>query len=395
MKGIIFLVTIVSALVCSGCTDIKLEPLTDNADKPVQVSNVSVTNEPGGATISYTLPDDPNLLYVVAEFSSDMRGSIRTVKSSVFKNSLRLEGFMSTTQRTVKLYTVSRTEVRSDPVEVEIQPLISPIEIAFSTLQVTQDFGGVNIQFDNTSGTEFVVHILAKDEDGAWFLHDRLYTIARAPDYTSRDLEAVEQEFGFYFQDRWQNISDTLYSTITPLYEEELNKALWKHYELDNDLYTQLYPARPLSNLWSKSSANWMSQPGGVLPFWFTVDLGQTAVLGRMRMNAIDASTSNYQWFYSTGTPKMFEVWGSNNPSLDGNWDSWTLLGMFESVKPSGLPVGTNAPEDIAAGLAGENYKFTDYEHAYRYIRFKVLQTWGSRTDIMLQELTFWGEPKN
>lgn len=394
MKRAIFLMTVV-IVVFGGCKDIKLEPLTNNMDKPPQVSNVVVHSEPGGATITYLLPDDPNLLYVVAEFSNDRTGGTRVVKSSVFKNSIQLDGFMSTDEQEVNLYTVSRAEVRSDPVSVKVKPLMSPIETAFSTLQVRQDFGGVNIQFDNAAGTEFIVHILLKDDEGQWFLHDRLYTIAKAPNYTSRNLEAVEQEFGFYLQDKWQNFSDTLFSVITPLYEEELNKSLWKHYELDNDLYTQLYPERPLSNLWSKTNANWMSQPGGVLPFWITIDLGQTAVLGRMRVNAISASTSNYQWFYSSGTPKVFEVWGSNNPTLDGDWDSWTLLGTFESIKPSGLPIGHNAPEDIEAGLAGENYNFSDYENPYRYVRFKVLQTWGSRTDVMLQELTFWGEPKN
>src|SRR5690606_24034135 len=150
-----------------------------------------------------------------------------------------------------------------------------------------QDFGGVNIQFDNAAGTEFIVHILLKDDEGQWFLHDRLYTIAKAPNYTSRNLEAVEQEFGIYLQDKWQNFSDTLYSVITPLYEQELNKSSWQQYELDNDLHTQLYHERPLRNPSSKANPNRMSQPGGVLPFWSTIDLAQTAVLGRMRVNAI------------------------------------------------------------------------------------------------------------
>lgn len=381
----------------SGCRDMVLEPLAGNKDKPAGLTNVSVKNEHGGATISYTLPDDPNLLYVVAEFSSDVAGTLRTVKSSVFKNSVQLDGFKSTDERTVNLYTVSRSEVRSDAVSVSVKPLVSPIEVAFGTLQTRQDFGGVNVQFDNAAGIEFVVYIMTKNEDGTWFLHDRLYTTAREPNYTSRGLDAESQDFAFYFQDKWQNVSDTLFQTITPLYEEELNKALWRHYQLDNDHYTQLYPDRPLSNLWSKSNSNWMSAPydGGVLPLWFTIDLGQTAVLGRMRMNAINATTSNYQWFYSTGTPKVFEIWGSNDPTPDGNWDRWTLLDRFESVKPSGLPIGFNAPEDIAAGLAGESYNFSNYDHAYRYVRFKVNQTWGSRNEIMLQELTFWGEPKN
>lgn len=397
MKRLICLSAILAVFGFWGCSDMSLEPLTENGEMPAELSNITVTNEHGGATITYVLPDDPQLLYVQAEFLSEGTGEKRLVKSSVFKNSITLDGFMSTNERTVQLYTVNRSEVRSEPVEVTIKPLVSPIEVAFETLIATQDFGGVNVQFDNETGNEYVLYILTKDEGNNWSLYDRLYTIEKKPNYTSRGLEAEPQDFAFVFQDKWQNVSDTLFQNITPLYEEELDKSLWEHYLLDNDNYFPLYPNRPLSNLWSKSTANWMlaPYPGIELPVWFTIDLGQTAVLGRMKMNAISASTSNYQWFYSTGTPKVFEVWGSNNPSYDGSWDDWTLLDRFESVKPSGLPIGSNAPEDITAGLAGEDHKFSNFDHAYRYIRFKVIQTWGSRPDIMLQELTFWGAPDN
>ncbi len=396
MKRIIFISTILIVFGLSRCSDIRLEPLTNNGEKPGKLSNITVTNEHGGATITYMLPDDPQLLYVEAEFLSEGTGEKRSVKSSVFKNSLTLDGFMSTDERTVQLYTVNRSEVRSDPEEVTIKPLVSPIEVAFETLHATQDFGGVNLQFDNETGNEYVLYILTKGEGNDWAVYDRLYTMEKRPNYTSRGLVAEPQDFAFFFQDKWQNTSDTLFQNITPLYEEELDKSLWKHYLLDNDNYYPLYPDRPLSNLWSKSTKNFTMAPypGIELPVWFTIDLGQTAVLGRMKMNAINASTSNYQWFYSTGTPRAFEVWGSNDPSYDGSWDKWTLLDRFESVKPSGLPIGHNAPEDIAAGLAGEDYKFSNFDHAYRYIRFKVIQTWGSRPDIMLQELTFWGSPE-
>jgi len=397
MKALLFISAIAMILCLSHCSDLALEPLTENSQKPRALTNITVESVHGGAIITYTLPDDPNLLYVMAEFSSGEDGALRVVKSSVFKNSLTLDGFKSTDEQTVRLYTVNRSEVRSDPMEVSIKPLISPIEVAFQTLVATHDFGGVNVQFANEMGNEYVLYILTKDAENNWNVYDRLYTMEKNPNYTFRGLAAEPQDFAFYFQDKWQNTSDTLFQNLTPLYEEELDKSLWRHYLLDNDNYYPLYPDRPASNLWSKSTANFVMAPypGIELPVWITIDLGQTAVLGRMKMKAISASTSNYQWFYSTGTPRVFEVWGSNNPTFDGAWDSWTLLDRFESVKPSGLPIGHNAPEDIAAGLAGEDHKFANYENAYRYIRFKVIQTWGSRPDIMLEELTFWGTPVN
>lgn len=380
-----------------ACQENELGPLVRSDQKPNTVSNIRVENQHGGATISYTLPDDTDLLYVMAEFSSNEEEGTRIVKSSIFKSSLVLEGFTSTEERGVTLYTVNRSEMRSDPMELTIKPLVSPLEVTFASLEAVQDFGGVSVSFVNEVANEYVLYILTKDAEENWQTFDRLYSSAKERTYTARGLSAEPQDFAFFFIDKWQNRSDTLFKTLTPLYEEELDKDLWTHYLLDNDNYYPLYPDRPLSNLWDNSTKNFMMGPysGIELPVWFTVDLGQAAVLGRIKMNAISSAETNYQWFYSTGTPQVFEVWGSNSPTLDGTWDSWTLLDRFESVKPSGLPVGQNSAEDIAAGLAGEDHKFANYDHAYRYIRFKVIKTWGSRPDIMLQELTLWGEPKN
>jgi len=376
-----------------ACNQEKLGPLVAQDGQPNILSNITVENTNGGAKISYTLPEDPDLLYVTATYTVNS-GVERTVKSSVFKNYITLEGFSTTDEREITLYTVNRAENRSDPMRVKIQPLTSPLEVTFGTLEATGDFGGVNLKFVNETETEFVFYTLTKGENGAWGIYDRLYSSAKERDYSIRGLDAVPQEFAFVLQDKWQNRSDTLFKTITPLYEEKLNKALWKHYPLDNDV-----PHEPnlISNLWSETNANVSIRafPGIELPNWITIDLGQTAVLGRMKMHAINATTSNYQWFYSAGSPRIFEIWGSNDPALDGSWDSWTLLDRFESIKPSGLPVGSRNAEDIAAGLAGEDHKFSNYDNAYRYIRFVLVNTWGSGPLLQMQELTFWGEPKN
>ncbi|MEC3880442.1 DUF5000 domain-containing lipoprotein [Parapedobacter sp. 10938] len=382
-------------LTAMACQERDLGPLVKNGQKPGQLTNIQVENQHGGATISYTLPDDQDLLYVVAEYKLG-QGETNIVKSSVFTNSVVLEGFVSTEERPVTLYTVNRSEQRSDPMQVTIKPLISPLELTYASLEALPDFGGVGVNFVNEEENEYVLYILTKDESENWQVHDRLYSSAKERSYTSRGLPAEPQDFAFFFLDKWQNRSDTLFKAMTPLYEEELDKSLWTHYLLDNDNYVPLYTNRALSNLWDGTNQNFMMgpYPGIELPVWFTVDLGQTAVLGRMKMYAINSSQSNYQWFYSSGTPRIFEIWGSNDPALDGSWDSWTLLDRFESIKPSGLPTGQNSAEDIAAGLAGEDHKFSNYDNAYRYIRFKIINTWGSRPDFMLQELTFWGEPK-
>lgn len=384
----IFLLTLIA------CEQELHGPLVTKGGKPNILTNIRVENLNGGAILSYTLPDDPDLLYVLAEYSmgNDVK---RKVIASVFDNSMLLEGFSTTDEKEVTLYTVDRSENRSDPIVVKVKPLTSPLEVTFGSLQVKEDFGGVNLNFSNITESDIVLYTLIQNELQQWIIYDRLYTSAKERDYSVRGLANEPLEFGFVFQDKWQNKSDTLFTTLTPLYEEKLDKKLWKHYLLDNDDYTQLYADRALKNLWDDSNKNWMlgNYDGIALPNWFTIDLGQTAILSRMKMFPVSASTSNYQWMYSTGTPRVFEIWGSNNPSLDGSWDSWTLIEHFESIKPSGLPIGINSPEDIAVGLAGEDHTFTNFDNAYRYIRFKVIDTWGKNPQLMLEEITFWGQP--
>src|SRR5690606_25349694 len=96
-----------------GCEDVKREPLVHDGSVPGALSNIKVENLPGAAKISYALPDDPNVLYVQAEYSLHP-GETKIVKSSVSKNFVLLEGFYSTAERPVKLFTVSRSEVFSD-----------------------------------------------------------------------------------------------------------------------------------------------------------------------------------------------------------------------------------------------------------------------------------------
>ncbi|WP_118193834.1 DUF5000 domain-containing lipoprotein [Albibacterium indicum] len=384
-----------------SCNERKLEPLVQKGDKPSIVSDISVKNDHGAATISYALPDDSELLYVEAEYTLD-NGVTKKVKSSVFKGFVKLEGFTSTNEREVFLYTVNRSEMKSDPISVKIKPLISPIELAFNSLLPTQDFGGVNVKYDNELENEYVLYFLTKDSVGQWEIYDKLYTLSTEinPSFSFRGLGAEPQEFAFYFTDKWQNRSDTLFQTITPLYEVEIDKTLMKHYQLDNDYYVPKFATRQLKNLWDGPStaagSNFFLQEytGFAFPWWFTIDLGKKYQIGRMKVFPSPAqSGTRYSYFFGNLTPRVFEIWGSNDPGIDGSWDSWTLLDRFESIKPSGLPMGENSAEDIAVGLAGEDFTFSNYEQAYRYIRVKVMDSWSSQAGFILQELTLWGAP--
>lgn len=382
-----------------ACKERELAPLVSSDKKPDMVTNIEVENISGGAKVSYSLPNDPDVLYVVAEFSSQ-ENEQRVIKSSVYKNHVILDGFISTDEQEVTLYAVNRSENRSEPATAIIKPLKAPISHVYESLDINSDFGGVNVKFFNEAEHPYVFYTLIKNEDGEWTTYDRLYSEGRERDYGVRGLPPEPLDFAFFFTDRWRNSSDTLYQTFTPLYEEELNKDLWNHHPLDNDYFDPLYAARTVSSLWTGTTQDYFflqSKPDLEFPLWITIDLGQAAIFSRFRVNQPSHNNAT-GWLFTNGSPRTYEVWGSNDPSSDGTWDTWTKLGDFESVKPSGLPLGADlTTEDLAVARAGEDFTFPDapLTESYRYIRFNITNTWGNIPIIRMAELTFWGQPVN
>ena len=80
------------------------------------------------------------------------------------------------------------------------------------------------------------------------------------------------------------------------------------------------------------------------------------------------------------------------DPDLDGSWESWTLLLDAEMIKPSGLPMGQNSPEDIDVWRAGHEFLLPVDIPYVRYIRLKIEETWGAQYRFMIDEMTFWGQ---
>lgn len=382
-----------AVLLLIGCEETQHQPMAHNGSVPGALSNIKVENLPGAAKISYALPEDPNILYVQAEYTL-LSGETRVVKSSVSKNYVLLEGFYSSAERPVKLFAVSRSEVPSDtPSVVTIKPLASPIENARETLEVFETFGGLGVNFLNQSQTSYIIYTLYKDsENGKWIEHDRFYVSdAQEVRFAVRGLAAEPKDFAIYFVDKWKNHSDTLFRTLTPLYEEEMDKSLFTNVMLFDDYYYPRYAANPLSMLWTPGGTSYFlmrnDDPGLSLPNWFTIDLGKNYKFGRMKVNQLSHTNT---WKFALGSPKIFEVWGSNVKSTD--WDDWTLLGTFESIKPSGEPLGILTADDNAVNAAGEDFDFEPVDASFRYVRFKTLKTWGGVPDVALLELTFWGQ---
>ena len=394
-----YIVLLFIAVFLTNCSDEVWRgiPTDSDAPAPPAVTNVEVTAIPGGAKITYTLPKNEDLLYVMAEYT--LRDKIIEKKSSFYNNTLTLEGFPDTNEYTVKLYSVSRDGVKSAPVNVTVTPLTPPVVSIYNSIVMEPTFGGVRILFDNDSEAEVKLTVLTTDSVGEFQIVDIQYTRRKDGNFTVRGYESDERLFALYIQDRWSNLSDTLFATLTPWFEEELNKFNFKALNLPTDTYENHMGGTTLDKIWNAtwgtSSSFFHTKPNTGIPQWFTFDLGVRAKFSRFKFHHRIASNNgaSADGQYSAGDPRKIEVYGSNAPNMNGSWDeSWTLLGAFESIKPSGGGSDWTSEDIQFACYDGEDFEFPSMEEYYRYLRVKVTEVWGGVTYIYIDELTFWGE---
>ena len=95
-----------------GCKEDRLEPMGHDSTPPGQVSNVGVESLPGKVKLTYTLPGDPNLLYVKAVYRLNS-GAMREIKASYYTNTMTLDGFGDTNVHDVQVYAGSAARPRS------------------------------------------------------------------------------------------------------------------------------------------------------------------------------------------------------------------------------------------------------------------------------------------
>lgn len=386
----------------TACKENQIGPMDKSDDTPPgSVTDVTVENLPGAAVVSYDLPEDSDLLYVEAVYQINNE-TTREARSSLFNNSLSVVGFGDTLQHDVKLYAVDRSENESEPVTVTVEPLTPPVVSVSQSLDVQDDFGGINVAFHNENEADIVILAITKDDTGDWISAGDLYTSRREGDFNVRGFEAEPRTFGIYVRDRWKNYSDTLFVEATPLFEIELDKSRFQELQLpgDAEAFSGIWG---MNNIWNDDIIDAFVtsrdvEKGGGLPITVTMDLGIQVKLSRMKI--WQRFGGNNQYLYQQSNYKHVEIWGSNNPAGDGSFDGWTKLTDFESFKPSGFPGGEFSNEDLEYAQAGEDVGFPTDAPAVQYIRFRVIETWAAApgsegANMSIGEVTFWGQEQD
>jgi hypothetical protein len=286
-----------------------VKEVSTDLSKPAAVTNVKVKNFNGGAYVTYDLPNSDNLLYVQAEYRINDK-TTRQTKSSYYSDTVTVDGFAQSQEYEVTLYSVSRANVKSDPLVVKVHPDTPFYKLVKPTLTITSDFGGVNIKAMNPDQKDIGVILLAFDKSTqALEVVDQHYTKVDTINYSIRGYPAVSQKFGVYVTDKFGNISDTTIVNITPIFETLLDKSKFSVYKTATDSPTAYGWEVPY--LWDNKtdgySNGWHTSPDAPAPIQVTFSLGVSAQLSRFVL-----WERPDQYAYAHGNPKDFSIWGSN-----------------------------------------------------------------------------------
>lgn len=225
------------------------EIVSKDMTKPDVITNIKVENFNGGANITYDLPNSPNVLYVLAKYKINDK-TVRETKSSYYSDTVVVNGFAKEAEYEVELHTVSRANVKSDPVYVKVNPKTPVYRVVSPTLQLTPDFGGINIKAQNTLKKEVgIIFVAYNAQTRQMEVVDQFFTKTEHIDYSIRGYASTAKDFGVYVTDKWGNISDTLKANLTPLYEELVDKSKFSVYNLASD--TPIGYNWQLPNLWN------------------------------------------------------------------------------------------------------------------------------------------------
>ena len=362
---------------------------------PGKVIVNSVENKPGGAVIRFTPPNDSDLLYIKGKYYDENNTQKEVIVSS-YIDSLSIIGFGLTGNYPVDVTAIDVGDNESEPETVIISPLEAPIHAILESITGTQDFGGINISYQNPTRAEVSLNMSIQEEDGEIVFKESFYTSQANSSYSFRGYDAEPTVFVIYVEDRWGNQTASKSFEVTPLQDEFLDKGFFSIISMPGDESFSEYgfSANQMwdgswSNQWNCGHTNFLS-----LPHQLTLDLGQTANLNRFKLYQRGGSE-----LYKHGNPKIFRMYGRANldnlPIYDPDdpGDGWIFLGEFESFKPSGLPPGSNTDEDYLFQDNGEDFVFSfeSQQHNIRYIRFINIESWNNQMVTVIGELSFWG----
>jgi hypothetical protein len=357
----------------------------------------SVTPTNGGGVISYTLPNDDDILYVRAEYTNSNGVDVSRASSS-YNNSIEIDGLNQTTALTITLYVVDQNYNQSAPIYVELVPLDSFIYLVQESIEVNTDLGGFRITWENIqSKTVYVfVHINNGTEEEIRILSSNNSSESIAV----RGLPSEEITISTRIEDFDEN-STTLEEkgTLTPLFEQVIDKSTW----------TLVASQSVNGNAWEGASANfwddvidttnnnsdnsyfmiWRDLNGGSLdwPLDLVIDLNKNVKITRFTVwqRAFWYNgPSDVPYYFQEENMKSFNLYASNDAQV------WEELGQFDIGDPRDSE--GNIPQSALDSAAnGHEFELDEVSESFRYLKFRVTSNYGSEAYVNGSEITMYG----
>lgn len=178
----------------------------------------------------------------------------------------------------------------------------------------------------------------------------------------------------------------TDYAALDPVAIEgfALDKSLFRRWNPPGIPYRGPWDAWRIELAWDHTLVNGFANENHD----FTFEIGQLARLSQFVLHA----RRETDLIFNHAHMRRFQIWGSATADVSEDFSGWTLLGTFESIKPSGNPLGVVTAADIEyAHVNGEKYAFASGLPPVRYIRVVAQNTWGNQPGIQFMEFSLLG----
>ena len=384
MKRVTFIFLTILSLY--SCREYVIGQYPVDSVSPSPIYNPTVTNLPGKAVISYSLPKDTDLLYVKAYYTKT-DGTESSVIASSFNNSIELKGFGRSKKQQVRLVAVDRSKNESSPVTIEIEPEDADVYTVMESLSVSETWGGIRLTWDNPNAEPVFLYVNIADPDGT-VTTDVIYSESPVGESFVRGLENIPYDFTVTARDTYNNYTTAFETRATPWFEMQVPLKDCKVMPLGTGYSLSKWSNGDLfDNVWDANKPYYI-QAGKANPY-FTIYLGGEYQLSRVIW------WPRGQYYYQLHDPYHFQFWGTADPAAAAdpdNWEGWTLILDEYFHKPSGddTPVIST---DLEYAKAGLEYSIPDEAVSLSYFRLRCLSTWSNSTGCTCEEIHFFGRP--
>lgn len=390
---------------------------------PGQIKDVVFTPQYGGGYFTYTIPTDVDFLYTRAEYIID-NGNKISKTSSVYSDTLFIEGLGQVKEYEVKIFSVDRNSNESKPVITKVKPLAPATLAVLETVKVQPGFSSLVIDWENT--LRKTVFIYANVKVGETQV-TKIYSSNLAKDrFTIDDLKGVPHEVDIYIKDTYENQTEARnFGQITPLMDGAISKKQWSflrdqllygnkwNYDSIADPFKQRpyveyqgtwrkdsFMNAPMSHVegriekfWDneydyepKLNLNYFNTGQVTYPFSYFIDLGREVKGSRFKIWQRDA----WGMLYGGENVEIWEIWISDDKDpTDGVFDGWEYVGVYRVVQPSNVIEARNAArEGHEYMFYPENPRFTK---PFRYLRYKGIKAFNGGNSGCTSEITVFG----